>query len=219
MWSAMLTKMELEVLSAHAPHGTHARYNAHLLKDQEPCDRCRDGEARYRAELRAKRHADPEHIERSRRGAVFAPRTRTIRVQDEELEDDEPEDERPWADDLEDAELEQGDREDEELEAEDEAPSWLAVGATIAAGLVSARIGGPVVPPPEPVTARGHTAGPPRRPAPSPAGPQEAPPHGAPNDRLKAITKSIAAHPRDPRCPELLVEAVPHLRGGIVALR
>lgn len=34
LWSTMLTKAELEILSAHAPHGTHARYNAHLLADE-----------------------------------------------------------------------------------------------------------------------------------------------------------------------------------------
>ncbi len=47
MWSTILTTTELQALSGRAAHGTHARYNAHLLEDQVPCDRCREGEARY----------------------------------------------------------------------------------------------------------------------------------------------------------------------------
>src|SRR6266511_2380588 len=95
MWSAMLTKVELEVLSKRAPHGTHARYNAHLLKDEEPCDRCKDGEARYRAKLRERRLADQGEAERPRQPftRTTASRTTVSRMVDEQEDEEEDEEE------------------------------------------------------------------------------------------------------------------------------
>jgi hypothetical protein len=88
MWSAMLTKVELEILSKRAPHGTHARYNAHLLQDEEPCDGCRDGEARYRAKLRERRLGDQGEVDYPRQSLT---RTTVSRIVDEEEDEDEEE--------------------------------------------------------------------------------------------------------------------------------
>jgi hypothetical protein len=191
----MLTKVELEVLSKRAPHGTHARYNAHLLKDEEPCDRCKDGEAKYRADLRARRDADPERIDRPRRDAVFTPQTAETEDEDDETEDDE-----------------------EEYEPDD-APRWLR------ARLPSPRAeesGSPFGPAWETMNGVFGWKGRPK-PSRSPVSPASKQERSAipedPRTRLRVITAELDSRkPRGSNAVELLVEAASYLTGGVVAL-
>jgi hypothetical protein len=116
----MLTTSEYRELSAKTPHGTHARYNAHTLAGEEACDPCREAERIYRAKLRARHLSQDEDEQPRHRSFAWPPylRTEDEEIEDEEIED-EDEDERSWADDLEEAEDEQ-EVEEEEYEADDQ---------------------------------------------------------------------------------------------------
>jgi hypothetical protein len=203
MWSTMLTKVELEVLSKHAPHGTHARYNAHLLAVDEPCDRCREGEAKYRAELRARRDADPERIDRPRRDAVFTPQTAETEDEDDETEDDEEEYEP-----------------DEEEYEPDDAPRWHR------ARLPSPRAeesGSPFGPAWETMNGVFGWKGRPK-PSRSPVSPASKQKRSTipedPRTRLRAITAELdSPKSRGSNVVALLVEATTYLTGGLTALR
>jgi hypothetical protein len=207
----MLTTSELERLSAGAKHGTHARYNAHLLRGDEPCDRCRDAEAAYRADLRARRSnrdADQARSHLILRSRVFRPATAVPEAEDDEAEgeDDENEDEGSWADGAEEVE-----QDDEEFELDD-APAtaraaslvrtWQTIGQMggLRLGLKAARL------PRTPRRSRISSA-------------PEPPPSQDPRARLRAITTLIdAQHPRGSHAVELLVEATSYLTGGVTAL-
>ena len=211
--SIMLTTSELERLSAGAKHGTHARYNAHLLAGDEPCDPCRDAETTYRAELRARRsdrdadQARSQLILRPRRASD--PATALLEAEDDEAEeeDDENEDERSWADGAEEVE-----QDDEEFELDD-APAtaraanlmrtWQTIGQMggLRLGLRAAR--------PSRTPRRSRISS-----APEPTPSQD------PRARLRAITAELDSRkPRGSNAIELLVEAASYLTGGVVALR
>lgn len=200
MWSVMLTKVELEGLSAHALHGTHARYNGHLLAGEEPCDRCRDGEARYRAKLKEKRLAAQAEAEQPRQSFT---RTTVSQIEDEEDEEDEEEEE------------EEEEEDEEELESDD-APSWRAAPAFDPAPSLASTFEVLAA-----ISGRGQVL------APSPNGrrsPQITMPstNGSgtdPRTRLQAISTELNTRkPRGPQAVKLLVEAAPYLTGGVNAL-
>ncbi len=226
MASVVLTSSELERLSAQAPHGTHARYNAHLLAGDESCDACRDAEAGYRAELRARR-TDRGRIEQPRHHLILRSRLLDqavagqddLEIDDDETEDDgELEDERSWADDLENADEEDdvGDEDDDEDDVDDEQGSmpWIVAAASILGNVLASR-GEGRVPSPSPVES--HSMRVMRRSASTSAPGRSAP--ADPRTRLRAITDELDdKHPRGRAAVELLVEAAPAL-GGVKFLR
>jgi hypothetical protein len=90
----MLTTSEYKELSEQVPHGSHSRYNAHLLAGEEACDPCREAERIYRAKLRARRldQDEPEQPRRHSFARPASPGTEVEEIEDEdELEDDEEE--------------------------------------------------------------------------------------------------------------------------------
>jgi hypothetical protein len=191
----MLTISEYRALGEQAPHGTHARYNAHLVKDEEPCDRCKDGEARYRRKLKARRLADQDETEQPRRSFT---RTTVSRNEDEEDEGNEEEEE----------------EEEEELEPDD-APSWRAAPAFDPAAswastfeVLAAISGGGRVPTPSP-NGRSRQI----------AIPSTNRNRTDPRTPLRAISAELRARkPRGPQAVKLLVKAAPYLTGGVNAL-
>ncbi len=208
--SIMLTTSELERLSARAPHGTHGRYNAHLLAGDEPCDACRDAEAEYRAELRARR-AGQGGVEQPRsqitilRSRSFDPDDIRDDEDDQGFDDEEElEDERSWADDLEDA---------EGLEL-DAAPRWRRSVSTPEDGNPSPF--GPAFGKIRVGPQDGQTYA--RRNAPHTS--MRATDEVAdPKARLRAITATLdARHPAGREAIELLVEAASYLNGGVSTL-
>jgi hypothetical protein len=217
--SIMLTTSELERLSAGAKHGTHARYNAHLLAGDEPCDSCRDAEAAYRAELRERwsdrdtEQAGSHLFLRSRR--AFEPATALLEAEDDgtEEEGDENQDERSWVDDLEDADEYDDELEDEEgFEPDDAPPATSRAANLMQTWETIGRMGGLRL---GPKAASGPRA--PRRSriaSPSIQGQED-----DPKTRLRVITAALdARHPRGPEARKLLAESIPYI-GGVTFLR
>jgi hypothetical protein len=217
--SIMLTTSELERLSAGAKHGTHARYNAHLLAGDEPCDPCRDAEAVYRAELRARRSdRDTEQtgshlILHSRRG--FDPTTALQEVEDDEAEeeDDENQDERSWVDDLEDADENDDELDDEDFELDDAPPAGSHAASLVRTWHVIGQMGG--------LRLGLKTASASRAPHRSRIASALKPtPSEDPRARLRAITAELDTRkPHGPGAVKLLAEATSYLTGGVTALR
>lgn len=206
MWSSMLTTSELERLGSHAPHGTHARYNAEVRAGETPCEDCRDGEATYQRERRLAR--DKSAPSRSRNThRPFTRRTHaSVLLHDQEDEEDEEIDDEPEDDD----ELEDEDEfEDDEEEYEpDAAPSVRRSEVLAAPGFGPAwetmsRWNRPAGTIPRSRLATGSRSTIP----------------GDPRARLRAITASLdARHPHGSEAVKLLVEAVPYLTGGVASL-
>jgi hypothetical protein len=54
---AVFRACQLRILDPARRHGDHAGYAAHVYRDEDPCDACKEGERVYRAERRAARKA------------------------------------------------------------------------------------------------------------------------------------------------------------------
>lgn len=234
IWSTMLTKAEYRILSKRAPHGTHSRYNGHLLDGSDPCDRCRAAEAAYRAELRARRTEREHLVAPSRAHSASRPdRPRSNAAepedQDEDSWEDEPADERPWADDVEDAVFDEGEEEEDEASSTsldeisddelDDAPrkrtrEWSASPFGPAFGKIGVQAFGKLG-----VGTPNGSSSPARRGSPRiTAGPTDGV-RTDPRTRLRAITAEIEARkPRGSVAIRLLAEAASYLTGGVTAL-
>lgn len=211
----MLTISEYEALSAHAPHGTHARYNAHRLNDEEACEACKDAEAEYRAELRARRHEEQGEAEWPHRQSFARTTAPQVEIEEERDQDeDEDEDERPWVDDLEDGEADDQPEDDEEYEPDDAPPAGSHAASLVQTWEMIGKLGG--------FRLGFKTSRPSRVSAPSANGagtPSANGPGTDPRARLRAITTELDARkPRGPSAARLLAEAASYLTGGVTAL-